>query len=100
MRSDGSLSFRRDLAVKFLRSKDPVKTQTAGEAWRVRRLELPPEAYYLVELGHPNAAMAVVDAGTGEINSYANLPGTVSHVTSTHQERLNWLEVEKPPTLN
>ena len=56
---------------------------TPGRAWRVRRLDHPSEAYYLVELGHSNAATAVgiVDAGTGEIGSYANLPGTVSHIT-------------------
>jgi hypothetical protein len=54
---------------------------SAARAWRVRRIDLAGDSYYLVVFGADAAAIAVVVVGAarGEIRSWATLSGTDPH---------------------
>jgi len=69
-------------AVQKAREALKLEPSVWGRAWRVRRMDRPGEAYYLVELGAPLATLGVatVDVGSGEVGVYASLPGVGSHV--------------------
>lgn len=69
-------------AIHNAKSKLGFEESTPGRAWRVRRLDRPSEAYYLVQLGESNAAVgiATVDTYTGEVGVYASLPGVGAHM--------------------
>jgi hypothetical protein len=71
-----------DDAVARLRAAVDASDSVEGRAWRVRRLDRPGEAYYLVVLGDDNASVAVgtVGAMTGDIGSWAQLAGHGPHL--------------------
>jgi hypothetical protein len=54
-----------------------------AQAWRIQRLDLPGEAYFLVVFGEKSAAITVIviDAKNGEIKTFAHLPGLSPHLT-------------------
>ena len=56
---------------------------TAGCSWRVHRLDRQAEAYYLVQLGvgESASAVAVVDAGSGQVDVSARLPNSEQHLS-------------------
>jgi hypothetical protein len=60
-----------------------LSDRTPGRAWRVRYLQRPGEAYFLVVLGEVDAALGVacVDPTTSEIEISASLPGVAAHIT-------------------
>jgi hypothetical protein len=70
-------------AIRKVRTKLGFEDSTPARAWTVRRLDRPSEAYHLVQLGDPNAAVAVatVDTHTGEVGVHARLPGVGPHIT-------------------
>lgn len=69
-------------AINAAKTKLGLSESTPGRAWPVRRLDRPPEVYYLVQFGDSSASVAVatVDANTGEIGIYASLPGVGPHI--------------------
>ena len=58
-----------------------LPADTGACHWRVRRLDAPGQAYYLVVFGDARAAVAIadVDSGSGHVKSWARLPGSEPH---------------------
>ena len=69
-------------AVARVRAAVGVPNGIAGRAWPVRRLDRSGETYYLVVLGDEDASVAVgtVNAETGDVGSWARLPGHGPHL--------------------
>jgi hypothetical protein len=70
-------------AIHNARTKLGLQESTPARAWQVRRLDRPSETYYLVQFGDSSASVAVatVDANTGEIGVYVDLPGVRPHIS-------------------
>ena len=77
-------------AIASARAEMGLDTSVAGHAWRIRRLDRPGDAYFLVVLGEAQAAVAVVTVGmhAGEIVASARLPGTGPHLAVDAGEAL------------
>jgi hypothetical protein len=69
-------------AISLARAHAGLDESVKGRAWRVRRLDRPDEAYYLVVLGEDAAAVAVatVSASTGDVGESARLSGRSQHL--------------------
>jgi hypothetical protein len=74
------------VAMDRLGLPDPM----AVTVWRTLREDRPTKPYYLVVLGDPQRAegVAAVDAVTGTVMEWAELPGTGAHLTTSSQEAL------------
>lgn len=74
------------IAVERLALRDPV----AATAWRTFREDRPGESYVLVVLGDPHRAqgVAAIDAVTGEVMEWAELPGTGPHLTMSSDDAI------------
>jgi hypothetical protein len=59
-----------------------LEDNTPAHVWRVRWLDQPGEAYYLVIFGELQAAVGVatVDLAGGEVMNWARLPGVGPHL--------------------
>lgn len=70
-------------AIARVRPRCDVHESVPGEVWFVRRLDRPSGSYLLVQLGSPEASLAVatVDPDSGAIGVHARLPGTARHMT-------------------
>jgi len=98
------ISFERDMsritpeeAIQNARTKFGFDKSTRGNAWQVRHLDRPSEAYYLIELGASDAAVgiATIDADTGEVGVYAALPGLGAHIAVDAQMAIELANGEK-----
>ena len=70
-------------AIARARSLLKLGAQTLARVWRVRRVDRPNEAYYLIVFGEPQASIGVVavDITSGEVMIWAPLPGTRPHLS-------------------
>ena len=70
-----------DEGISRVRSQLGIGSLTSARAWRIRRVDYPGEAYYLVVFGEVKAAIGVaaVDAIRGEVMNSAVLPGKRPH---------------------
>jgi hypothetical protein len=84
-------------AIQNARTKFGFDKATHGNAWKVRRLDRPSEAYYLIELGARDAVVgiAIVDVDTGEVGVYAALPGLGVHMAVDAQMAIELANGEK-----
>jgi hypothetical protein len=69
-------------AVTRARQKIGLPDSVQDRAWLTRRLDREGESYYLVLFGenHATVGVACVNAGSGEVETYARLPGTEPHL--------------------
>ena len=74
-----------DEAIERLRTAIHADPSVPGRAWRVFEPEGERELYLLVELGLPDAVVAVgtVDTNTGALSSHAELGGAGPHLSLT-----------------
>lgn len=72
-----------DEAIARARAKMGLKATVAARVWRIRQLDRPGSAYYLIVFGEDQAAVAVaaIGAADGEIRASAHLPGHGPHLT-------------------
>ena len=72
-----------DEAIGRTRADLGLHEAVRARAWRVRRLDRPDDAYYLVVFGENLAAVAVamVDVANGHVKTSARLPGRGPHLT-------------------
>ena len=70
-----------ETAIAAARREIGLPGDTGACHWRVRRLDAPGQAYYLVVFGEVRAAVAIadVDSGNGRVKSWARLPGSESY---------------------
>lgn len=70
-------------AIARARAAVGLGAAVTARAWRVRRLDRPGEAYFLVVFGDDKAAVGVaaVDAAKGEVGTSARLAGRGPHLT-------------------
>jgi hypothetical protein len=68
-------------AIDLARGSLGLKPGIRASAFRVLRTDPPDGVYYLLVFGEPEAAVGVaaVDAATGNVTTWANLPGTAPH---------------------
>ncbi len=78
-------------AISRARRALSVAPSAGAQAWRVRRLDRPGAAYYLVVFGDEHAAtgVATVDAVRGEVGVSARLPGRGPHLTVDDRRALD-----------
>ncbi len=64
------------------RSQLALEDHIPVRVWRVRWLERPGEAYYLIVFGAPRSAIGVatIDLADGEVMNWARLPGGAPHL--------------------
>ena len=79
-----------DEAIARARIDLSLDIMVAARAWRVRRLDRPADAYYLVVFGEDNAAVAVAAVGVarGEIRNSALLPGRGPHLVTDDSQAI------------
>jgi hypothetical protein len=72
-----------DEAIDQARANLDLDTAVGVRGWRVRRLDRPADAYYLLVFGEDRAAVAVamVYAASGKVQITARLPGRGPHLT-------------------
>ena len=77
-----------DGAIERARTALSLGREIPGSAAHVARIDRPGTGYYLVRFGAENATLAVaaVDAASGEVLSYAKLPGSGPHLAVTAEE--------------
>ena len=69
-------------AIAHAQAQLGLDATVVARAWRVRRLDSPGDAYYLVVFGDDHAAIGVatVGAASGEVETFAHLPGRGPHL--------------------
>jgi hypothetical protein len=79
-----------DQALARARAAVGSDPSVPGRAWRVFAVDGEQPLYYLVVLGRPEAAIAAaaVDAASGELMSWAELPGAEAHPPLPGEEAL------------
>ena len=91
MRTIGSES-----AIELARNAASVDASTPARAWYTHRLDRSDLDYYLVEFGEVDAVVAVaaINASTGELLTWARLPGRGRHLMTKAEavERTGWSE--------
>jgi hypothetical protein len=70
-----------ETAIAAARREIGLPAAAGARHWRVRRLDATGQAYYLVVFGNARAAVGIadVDSGSGQVKSWARLPGSAPH---------------------